>query len=122
VGTHRSAVAQAAATEGGRATATPLEAGDRRHFLRAADRLSVEGRSEGVRIRQFAAPLLSAAGQAAMFCRPVGHGLVGVRRPGRPGMEVAIDGWGDDQGAAGRGKKPGTIRPIGPNRGPSAAC
>ena len=91
------------------------------HFLRPANRVSVEGRSKDVWFWQFVAPLLSAVGGEKRIRGALGGGVVGIRRPDWPRMEMAVNGRGDDEIAAGWGKKPGEIRPIAANKGRSAA-
>jgi hypothetical protein len=52
----------------------------------------------------------------------MGEGPLRVRRVRRGGLELAVDGWGDDQGSSRRGKKRAPIRPIAASAAQSAAC
>src|SRR5262245_34448467 len=47
--------------------------------------------------------------------------LARLRRVRGHRLELAVDGWSDDEGAAGRGKKPGPTPPTGARKAPSAA-
>jgi len=96
VGTRRAAAAEVSREQVGREAARGSPSRARRRSLRAANGLSVEGGPCGVRLRQHAAPVLP-------------RDRLGLAEPGR----------GDDEGAAGRGKKPVPIRRTAASPGPS---
>ena len=105
-----------------RAQAVGVAASDGWHLLRAAYRVPVESRSPRVWFRQQLAPLLPATCGCGLVREALETGVGGIRRVERYSVGMAVHRRGDDQGTAGRGKKPGPIPRIGPSRVPSAPC
>jgi hypothetical protein len=82
------------------------------NFVCAADRLSVESDARAIRVRQRHPCVLSRVGSTRGVRKVVAACSGRVRRTERNRLAVAKFGRGDDQGATGRGKKPGKTRPI----------
>src|SRR5690606_39888625 len=94
-------------------TTTAAAQGRRRHSLRAANGLPMEGDAPGVWFGQRHSQLLSGVGRKWRVRETMAYGLERIRRVDWHPVAVAKSGRGDDQVAAGRGKKLGKTRPTG---------
>src|SRR5665213_3652614 len=112
VGTHRFRAPNVQTGSSRRPSAIVDAEGCEWNFVCAANRLSVEGDAARVRLRQRDSRLLPRVGGAGRVRGAVGTRVARVRRVERDRLEVAEHGRGDDQIAAGRGKKPAKTRPI----------
>jgi len=75
----------------------------------------MEGDAQAVWVGQRNSRVLSGVGGVGRVPGVMGICFDGIRRVERSRLEVAEHGRGDDQIAAGRGKKPAKTRPTGAN-------
>src|SRR6188472_1000594 len=108
----RAVVAEVQAVTTRRPAAGRSAAGDGRHLLCSAHGLSVESVAAGVRQRQHRASLLPGVDERGRVRQGVARDATALRPSARHRLELAKCRRVDDQGAAGRGKKPAKTRPI----------
>ena len=112
LGTHRSVSPHLQTEFQGGTPAFADAKGSGRHLVCVGHRLPMEGDAQAVRIGQRDPRLLPRVGRIRRVPAVVGIRFGRIRRVKRDRLEVAEYGRGDDQIAAGWGKKPAKTRPI----------
>ena len=108
----RTAVTEICQVAAWRPATSECSTGNGRHLLRASHGLSVEGVATRVWERQHSASLLPGVDTTGRVWQGVAANATAVRPPASYRLELAECRWLHDQGATGRGKKPGKTRPI----------